>query len=221
MPPPVEEMSDNESGDIPFNDDAGSNGEQQSESEEEGEDVYVVETITEHQFNDDGTLMLLVKWKGYDKPEDHTWEPEAGLKEGANDVLAAYYKKLGGRPKKTAAKPGPKAGPGRKRKSIGDSKSTTPAPAAEPKKRRKSEPKQTETPEENNHSPNWVPKGKNWEDKVSNVDTIIRDPEDGGLYAFLLWTNGKRSRVSIESCYERCPLTMLTFYEQHLVFKDG
>lgn len=159
-------------------------------------------------------------------------------------MLAAYYKKIGGRPKKPAAKPGPKAGPGRKRKSAGDSQATTPSAAAptETKKRRKSSPKPTqasETPalteDDSAEESNWVPKGKNWENQVETVDTIARDPNDSGLYAFLLWTNGKRSRVAIESCYEKCPRKvssvhlcdaeslyadmqnqMLKFYESHL-----
>ena len=59
---------------------------------------YIVEKIVEHNWLDDvcqqyliplrvcdeltelqGTLMLLVKWKGYDDIKDHTWEEEGGL----------------------------------------------------------------------------------------------------------------------------------------------
>lgn len=129
-------------------------------------------------------------------------------REDAPDVLEEYYKKLGGRPQKPTAKPGPKAGPGRKRKATADSKSVTPsATAAEPKRRRKSA-KDEETPPEtegDEDKEDWVPKGKDWDQELRTVDTIIRDPESGGLFAFLLWNNGKRSRVSIESCYEKCP----------------
>lgn len=124
-------------------------------------------------------------------------------REGANDVLEEYYKKIGGRPQK----PAPKPGPGRKRKSTADSKSVTPSatPATEPKRRRKSA-KAEETPVETDlEMDDWVPKSNNWEKELESVDTIIRDPETNGLYAFILWKNGKRSRVSIESCYEKCP----------------
>lgn len=138
------------------------------------------------------------------------------------DVLQAYYRDIGGRPKKTAAKPGPKGGPGRKRKSMGDSKASTPAAAssqAESKKRRKSSPKATskasETPaevdDESSEESNWVPKGKNWDKEIESVDTIIRDPDNQGLYAFLLWNNGKRSRVAIDSCYDNCPKKVSLF----------
>lgn len=66
--------------------------------------------------------------------------------------------------------------------------------------------------DENEEESTWVPKGKNWDKEIDSVDTIIRDQENGGLYAFLIWNNGKRSKVSIESCYEKCPRKVcLTF----------
>lgn len=97
---------------------------------------------------------------------------------------------------------------------MADSKSESPAAAvAEPKKPRKSTTEAPKQEEEDVDSPNWVPKGKSWEDKVDSVDTIIRDPKTGGLFAFLLWTNGKRSRVSIETCYEKCPLKVFLRFQ--------
>ncbi|KAJ5173243.1 hypothetical protein N7492_005836 [Penicillium capsulatum] len=229
MPPPVEDVSDEENGDIPFTDakeKATDDSQSDGDDDEEEEGVYIVERITEHNWLADGSLSLLVKWKGYEDPSDLTWEPEDGLKEGAKDVLQAYYKEIGGRPKKPAGKPG------RKRKSMADDKASTSStgPAAtESKKRRKSSPKPTSkdtaTPviseDESSEESTWVPKGKNWDKEIRSVDTIMRDPDNQGLYAFLLWNNGKRSRVAIESCYDRCPRKMLKFYESHLVFKDG
>lgn len=57
---------------------------------------YIVESIANHDFlkvctlihsgsdnhanHEQGTLLLHVKWKGYDKAEDMTWEPEENLK---------------------------------------------------------------------------------------------------------------------------------------------
>ncbi|KAJ5727284.1 hypothetical protein N7493_005104 [Penicillium malachiteum] len=243
MPPPVEDMSDEESGDVPFStaeedspkdEPVEENGDESNEGDDDDDEegVYVVEKITGHDFMDDGSLMLLVKWKGYEKKEDMTYEPEEGLKEGASDAVKAYYKKIGGRPKKPSPKPAAKSGPGHKRKSINETKEEEePAstPAAEPKKRRKSAPRATtsETPaltedtSDAEAESNWVPRGKNWDKELDTVDTIIRDPQSNGLYALLLWTNGKKSKISIETCYEKCPKKMLKFYEQHLVFKDG
>ncbi|KAJ5292923.1 Phosphoenolpyruvate carboxykinase (ATP) [Penicillium atrosanguineum] len=230
MPPPVsDEMSDEDIGDIPFKNGANPENSVEENQDEEDEDdeegVYVVESIREHNFLPNGKLQLLVKWKGYDELADHTWEPEENLEEGAEEVLTEYFKSIGGRPKKPAAK----AGPGRKRKSMGESKATSATPSTEPKKRKRSTNAQDPTPEtepeakvdETEEESTWVPKGKNWDKEIDSVDTIIRDQETEGLYAFLIWNNGKRSKVSIESCYEKCPRKMLLFYESHLVFKEG
>ncbi|OQE88306.1 hypothetical protein PENNAL_c0017G01255 [Penicillium nalgiovense] len=236
MPPPVEDMTDEESGDIPFrtapetngkdDQDSPEDGDEEEEEEDEEEGLYVVEDIIDHAWLDDGTLKLFVKWKGYEKIEDHTWEDEDGLLEGAHDIVAEYYKKIGGRPKKSAEKP-TSGKPGRKRKSMGDSKlaKPSPAPAASEAKRqrRKSTPKEAtkqETPSSEDNGAQWLPKGKNWDKDVKEVDTIVREG-DAGLMAWLEFNNGHKAKLSVQVCYEKCPLKMLKFYESHLVFKDN
>ncbi|KAJ5168674.1 uncharacterized protein N7482_004268 [Penicillium canariense] len=237
MPPPVEDMSDEETGDIPFGQNNGAakdteesdqekDEDEADEEEEQDPDIYIVEKINEHVWLGNGTLSLLVKWKGWEKPEDLTWEPEAELKKGANIALQEYYKSIGGRPK-NPPKAAPKAGPGRKRKSLGETKANSTPESTEPKRRRKSEALTSEEPpaetaaESEEDDLSWTPKSKDWDNQIDKIDTIIRDQESGNLFAFLLWNNGRRSRVAISLCYDRCPRKMLAFYEQHLVFKDG
>ncbi|EKV16307.1 Chromatin-associated protein [Penicillium digitatum] len=237
MPPPVEDLSDEESGDIPFRKAPEANGKYNQESPEDEEDedeeeddgeegLYVVEDILDHAWLDDGTLKLLVKWKGYDKIKDRTWEEEDGLMEGARDVVIAYYKRIGGRPGKEELQPAA-AKPGRKRKSMGDSTlaKASPAPAASEAKRqrRKSIPKETSeqaSPSSEENGIQWLPKGKNWDKDVKEVDTIVREG-DAGLMAWLEFNNGHKAKLSVQACYEKCPLKMLKFYESHLVFKDN
>lgn len=132
-------------------------------------------------------------------------------REGARDVVTAYYKKIGGRPKKDEDKPA--AGkPGRKRKSMGDSKlaKAVPEPAASEAKRqrRKSAPKQTtkqDSPSSEENGIQWLPKGKNWDNDVKEVDTIVREG-DAGLMAWLEFNNGRKAKLSVQVCYEKCPL---------------
>lgn len=130
--------------------------------------------------------------------------------------MNAYYKKIGGRPRKNAAKPAAKsaakAAPGRKRKSMGETKETSAsAEPTEQKRRRKSSAPATEEPpaetaaESEEDDLSWTPKGKDWGSHLEKVDTIIRDQDSKQLFAFLLWRNGKRSRVALETCYDRCP----------------
>jgi chromobox protein 1 len=135
--------------------------------------------------------------------------------------LDAYYKKIGGRPRKTAAKPAAKVGPGRKRKSMAETKETSAsAEPTEQKRRRKSSAPATEEPptetaaESEEDDLSWTPKGKDWGSHLEKVDTIIRDQDSKQLFAFLLWKNGKRSRVALETCYDRCPKQVSTCIQQ-------
>lgn len=40
---------------------------------------YTVEKIITHRFDNDGTLLFNIKWEGYEKVADRTWEPEDNL----------------------------------------------------------------------------------------------------------------------------------------------
>ncbi|KLJ11367.1 hypothetical protein EMPG_13364 [Blastomyces silverae] len=219
MPPALQSSEDESGGEsIPFHeaeDELPSpkktvEDEDQDESGDEDEDVYVVEKIMGHEFAKDGTLLLQVKWKGYENPEDQTLEPEENLVEGAEDAMREYFTLIGGRPEK----------PSKKRKSITTSTPTRSTAASKRSKiSRASE--SNETPEMENNVADWVPKTKNWDSQVKSVDTIMRDPPTGNLFVYLNWNNDKKAKVSIQQCYEKCPQKMLQFYEQHLVFKDA
>lgn len=112
--------------------------------------------------------------------------------EDAKSIVDEYYRKQGGRPEK----------PAKKRKSAAEKAATE---KDEPKRRRKSKGATgTATPEAGELG-DWVPKGKSWENDVSYVDTVHRDPPDP-LYAYLVWKNGTKSRVLAETCYHKCPM---------------
>lgn len=58
---------------------------------------FVVEKILKH-FVDDATgeLQFKIKWEGYEKKSDITWEPEENL-ESASKLLNEYLKSVGGK----------------------------------------------------------------------------------------------------------------------------
>lgn len=151
-----------------------------------------------------GMLLLHVKWKQYDNPEMRQWSRRRtccrlrisitgthflltpSYREGAKDLLDEYYHLQGGRPQPSQPQP-------KKRKSIGESKVT--AQKAEPKRRRKSKgPETTTAGGKDGDIPDWVPKTKSWENEVVEVDTILHDHDFSGLFAYLHWTNGKKSQ---------------------------
>lgn len=66
------------------------------DSDEDNDKEYVVERILNHM-RKRRTKMLLIKWKGYEKP---TWEPEETMRLSINDDVEMYWKNL--KPKKDA-----------------------------------------------------------------------------------------------------------------------
>jgi len=61
------------------------------ESDEEGEEVYVVESILDKRVRR-GEIEYLIKWKGYDNPEDNTWEPKGNCH--CPDLIEEFEAKL-------------------------------------------------------------------------------------------------------------------------------
>jgi chromobox protein 1 len=116
--------------------------------------------------------------------------PLTAYREGAKEAVREYYEKIGGRPEKQT----------KKRKSLGDT-----ATMPQRKKSRKSQGSENGTPDSENTS-DWVPKAKNWDKEIQSIDTIMRDPDSGNLFVYLNWNNNKKSKVSIQQCYEKCPM---------------
>ncbi|KIV80120.1 hypothetical protein, variant [Exophiala sideris] len=177
-------------------------GTEDSDDEAEGE-VYVVEAIRGHEFRRK-QLLYAIKWQGYPESQN-TLEPEDNLLPDARTILAAYHKKIGGPP--TALKKS------KSKQSLRRQSSTEEAP--EPKRRRRNNAAPAAAAEEEVST--WLPNKDNWESEVVKIDTIERT-ESGGLMAFVLFKNGKRTRVSNEQIYKHCPRPMLKFYEDHLKF---
>ncbi|KAF2472474.1 uncharacterized protein BDR25DRAFT_283918 [Lindgomyces ingoldianus] len=178
-------------------------GEEEEEGEEDDDEVFVVEKILGHMFNDDGVCMYEIKWMGYDRKKDRTWEPEDNLS-GATDVLNEYFDEIGGRPQ-----PGESAKSRKRKGRKSNFKSESGTPAASSAKRPKRE-------------KDWSPPPGSWENDVEYVDTVEEsiDNKTGQLarFAYLVWTNQKKTQHPLKHCYRKCPQKMLEYYESHLVF---
>ncbi|KAF3907875.1 hypothetical protein ABW21_db0200060 [Orbilia brochopaga] len=170
--------------------------EQDGEGEEEAEE-YVVEKILDWKYDEEG-LKYKVKWKGYEKKSDQTWEPESMLEDVA--ALGEYLKQIGGRPK-------PSQTPKRGRKSVGG----TATPVSK-KNRIKQESGGVKEEE-------WEPPAGSWENDVLMIETLERNGEQ--FVCYIQWVNGKRTQHQLHVIYQRCPQKMLKFYESHLVFRDS
>ncbi|KAH0558630.1 hypothetical protein GP486_004720 [Trichoglossum hirsutum] len=247
MPPPIDIESDSDESvdeipvrNSPREEQPAARARSDESHEEEDEDVdgeYVVENIVDHMFDEEASvtldarpeLALTSTPRGYDRPKDLTWEPEANLmyvykikhighslsfetvltfcwyREDVQDMLEEYYQKIGGRPTL------PKKSAGGKRSR--DNKSNTPQSGRKGSKSRKtneynSAPTGSISPpvsvERERERTRWEPPKGSWENEVQAVDTIEQDRR--GLQVYLQWNNGRKSTHAIETAKKKCPM---------------
>ncbi|KAF2181045.1 hypothetical protein K469DRAFT_713903 [Zopfia rhizophila CBS 207.26] len=209
MPPA---LSDEENGvssgeeEIPYRgkaqvEDAEDAENEEGDEEEGDEEEYVVEKIMSHAFKDDGVCMYEVKWLGYEKKADRTWEPEDNLA-GAADVLNEYFEKIGGQPQFGESKTKKR---GRKKSGVESESATPVAPAKRAKKEKE-----------------WAPPPGSWENDVDYIDTVEESPDpktgEKARFAYVVWYNQKKTQHPLSMVYHKCPQKMLAYYESHLVF---
>jgi len=185
------------------------------DDDEIGPDEYVVESIISHLVDEDsGELRFQVKWEGYDKASDRTWEPEENLAT-ASKILNEYLASVGGKEaileawqeKKEAAKRGKKRG-----------RAATGAEATNGTKRgKKNGHPKDESPPISATKADWKPPTGNWEDLVTGIDACAGS--NNSVVVYLTWKGGHKTQHPLAQVYKRCPQKMLKFYESHLVFK--
>ncbi|KKO96453.1 hypothetical protein THAR02_11446 [Trichoderma harzianum] len=181
------------------------------DEDEEGddleEDVFIVEAIKKHMIDEDGTLKFHVKWEGYEKKSDMTWEPEENLLESAGEVLSAYLESIGGREK--IFEETQEAARGKKRNRTN---STTPAATTKRSKRNGTHPGDSAPPAT---AEKWSPPAGSWEDEIDTIDAC-EDEGSGRLVVYLVWKNGRKTKHDTKVIYKKCPQKMLLFYERHV-----
>ncbi|KAL2135778.1 hypothetical protein VTI74DRAFT_6983 [Chaetomium olivicolor] len=185
------------------------NEDEGDDDEELDEEVYVVEKILSHMIDKNGKPLFEVKWEGYEKKSDRTWEPEENLAENASEILNEYYESIGGRDKlfeDTAAA----------LKSKKRSRPSSSTPQASGKRSRKNgDHSRDSEPPLSAKAVTWKPPPGSWEDHIAQLDAC-EDEETGKLMVYLTWKNGHKTQHETHVIYQRCPQKMLRFYEQHV-----
>ncbi|PMD13566.1 hypothetical protein NA56DRAFT_651711 [Hyaloscypha hepaticicola] len=187
------------------------------DDDEVGPDEYVVESIRSHLVDEDtGELRFEVKWEGYEKASDRTWEPEENL-ETASKILNEYLERVGGKEAILAAwqekKDATKKGKKRSRASTG-------AEATNGTKRgKKNGHPKDQSPPASASKAEWKPPTGSWEEHVTGIDAC--EGNDNNVVVYLTWKGGHKTQHPLAAVYKRCPQKMLQFYESHLVFKKN
>ncbi|KAL2143942.1 hypothetical protein VTI28DRAFT_9772 [Corynascus sepedonium] len=188
-------------------------GEVDKQEEEDGEEleeeVYVVEKILSHMF-DKGKPLFEVKWEGYEKKSDRTWEPEENLIENASEALNEYLDSIGGREKMYEES----ANALKTKKRGRQSSSATPQKGGKRSRVNGDHPADSEPPSSAKAAV-WKPPAGSWEDHIAHLDAC-EDEETRKLMVYLTWKNGQKTQHPTHVIYQRCPQRMLQFYEQHI-----
>ncbi|KAK7417392.1 hypothetical protein QQZ08_011644 [Neonectria magnoliae] len=188
--------------------DEGDEDDENDDADDLDDDVFVVEAIKKHTIDEDGTLKFQVKWEGYDKKKDLTWEPERNLVDTAEDILNAYYEEIGGR--EVIFEETEKASKSKKRRRAANG-----TPSSTKRSRRNgAHPSETTPPVT---TKKWSPPAGSWEDEIETIDAC-EDEGSGKLIVYLIWKNGQKTKHDTAVIYKKCPqkAQMLYFYERHV-----
>ncbi|KAL2257618.1 hypothetical protein VTK26DRAFT_9390 [Humicola hyalothermophila] len=198
--------------DVGKNGSAGADDEEGEEDEDEDldEEVYVVEKIMSHMIDKSGKPLFEIKWEGYEKKSDRTWEPEENLIENASEALNEYLESIGGREKLLE-----ESANALKTKKRGRPPSSSTTQANIKRSRRNGDHPLDSEPPLSAKAATWKPPPGSWEDHVAQLDAC-EDEETGKLMVYLTWKNGHKTQHETSVIYQRCPQKMLQFYERHI-----
>jgi chromobox protein 1 len=103
------------------------------------------------------------------------------------------------------------------KKSLRENQPPTDSPAPN-KRRKRNGAKETSAAADEEDEGTWTPSGQNWEAQVDRIDTVEK-ADSGQLLAYILFKNGRKTKIGMDKVYVHCPVSMLKFYENHLKFK--
>jgi len=159
------------------------------------EEVYAVEKVLNHRvakkssvyypsllvilvliFKGSKGFQFLIKWLGYDKESDNTWEDEENC-DGSQQLIDAYWERIGGKPEILQTTPASKR------------RISTHAPETASKRHRRQTTKEEPSPSYRSADPSsWTPPTdlESWDDSVADIDDVEKT-EKGLILVYLLW----------------------------------
>jgi len=144
-----------------------------------------------------GRVLYEIKWEGYDKKSDRTWEPEEHL-DNSKDLLEEYLASIGGREALFA-----ETTTALKTKKRGRQSSTPQTSGKRSRRENGTHPADSDRPA-SVEAALWRPPPGSWENDIADLDAC-EDEETGKLMVYLTWKNGKKTQHETPVIYQRCP----------------
>jgi len=217
-------------------------GDEDEESDDQGEEVYVVEAILDKRVKR-GEIQYFIKWKGYENPEDNTWEPKANCH--CPDLIEAFEEKFKLKEKEKKSKAEVSRTPssskqrkwdeqsgGSERDRREKSSSKEPKSAAKKKNLSKATVDELSSEETDNDSDNDLSKGIDGTlaeptpgkeylvQKGSIVSAVlgVKKFDKGGMTALVKYEDGVYELVPTAVLSDQSPRAIIEFYESRLRF---
>lgn len=144
-----------------------------------------------------GRVLYQIKWEGYDRKSDRTWEPEEHL-DNSKDILEEYLASIGGREALFA-----ETTTALKTKKRGRQSSTPQTSGKRSRRENGTHPADSDRPA-SAEAAVWRPPPGSWENDIADLDAC-EDEETGKLMVYLTWKNGKKTQHETPVIYQRCP----------------
>ncbi|ORE09195.1 hypothetical protein BCV72DRAFT_223965 [Rhizopus microsporus var. microsporus] len=204
---------------------------EEEEEEEEEEAEYEIEKIIGHKIFKGKVVQYEIKWKGYPE-EENTLEKANTIHNDVFDLCKQYWDSLG--VKRPPNAPGyEREGEKEEKKKVKSKKTDLNGESTVLGKRHRSISLDEE--EKNDLDPRHVPRcmhekgyrfptsypneNTRWGEEMKNISAVQLSPIDKSIMlTYVDWKNGEKTIHSMKEIHEKCPESLINYYEARLRF---
>ncbi|ORY94937.1 hypothetical protein BCR43DRAFT_337443 [Syncephalastrum racemosum] len=200
--------------------DEGEKEEEDEEDEEQEDEVYEIEEFRAHKTYRNKVLKYEVKWKNYDD-DYNTWEPARMIHQDCPELVQEYW---ANKPNKPCNLPKIKK---RKRNELDESDESDTSDASPIEERFglafEEQDLLPRMRKEGYRVARFSPFPTNltdWNLELRAIHTVQRIKRTDQLVAYVSWANGEKTVHCVEELHEKCPDSLIDYYQSRIRFTE-